>query len=342
MSQFKRLLLSFVILMSFISLEASAIRIFIHVQGDSNSEGLVAGECKWNQDLCAGLNTPHPWPSVMEEALRQAGIDVIVLNHAESGRQLVGRAPFAEAVNGVGQKDGRAALQSIVMTMMNQGGEQNENNVLIINLGTNDLQGEGVKAEDLRDRMLKHILTILTNPTLQYNLHARIAPAQQQAALDFLKQLSRLIAEEIATGANNENLTTLIHQNRELIRHLFDLIGWRIVIVPPVLVAGHPYGGFRSAELARQWPTIVNDVIDFLGRNPRLIAVNHAQDFAQPHVDEFGGSVHLNAEDHAAFGRHMAAFLRGILRVEHPTQQPHALEHHLKGMFGFGSVPGNL
>jgi len=324
MNKIKNLFSGVLFLALLLSTTALAQPYYIHIQGDSNSEGMLPGpDCKWNDKICAGENTEHPWPSVMQEELEREGHKVIVINHSESGRQLVGHSEYANSENGVGHKDGRAALQQIVMTMMNMGGERNDRQILVINLGTNDLQIKDITEDMLMRRMVTHIATILTNPTLEHRLLTRIGTADRDAAEKFLMTLNRLTAGELATGRFTTELADHVMAHRDLIRRLFDLINWRILIIPPVIVTGHPFGGFPAAHLSPRWPDIVRHVLDFFA-TPRMTAALEAQAWARPHVDEFGGFVHLNEQDHLQFGLHMATFMARML----PAPQGHTNHGH--------------
>jgi hypothetical protein len=296
-------------------------RTYIHVQGDSNSEGMLPGPvCGWNDDICAAKNTPSPWPSVMEEELCKAGLNnLIVLNHSESTRHLCGKSLLKGAINGVGQKDGRAALQGIVMLMMNHGGEQNQKNVLLINLGSNDLQPSGVTEAQLHNKLLIHVVTVLTNPTLQYNLLMRHTESERALILGFMKRLNELISADIAKESLDPNIIDLIEQKKALIQQLFRLINWKIVIIPPIIITGHPFGALVSSKLSLRWPAIVDQVVAFIS-SPCVIAATGAQEFAKPHTEEWGGCAHFDAEDHRAFGRAMARLLLPILNQDGATK----------------------
>lgn len=312
--------ISSVLLLSvFFALQSSAENFIIHVHGDSNSQGLLpGGSSHYSLDIGAGRNAPLPWPAVMERILKKRRVWAEVINHSESGRRLVGRSANSFETNGVGRKDGRVALQQIVTMMMNQGGEQNQNVALIINLGTNDLQDPDIGSAQLRDRFLKHVLTIFTNPQLQFNLLQRIDQSQYSQLTQFFTELNGMMSDEIATGTEVQGLSQYIENNRPLIRQLFQMIMWRIALVPPVVVQGHPYGAFPSSELSQQWPQILETVTNFFD-SEHVFVVHGAQNFATPTHDEFGGSVHLSPEDHLVFGENM---VESMLNNPHVNLQP--------------------
>lgn len=147
--------------------------IYFYIQGDSNAQGLLPSN-NWNFKFASGALTPEPWPLVLERSLAKQGINAIVENHSETGRRLVGRTPFAAEVPSVGAKDGRVALQQMIVNIFNKHRNSNASIYIVINLGANDLQDLSISKEHLQDRLMQHVLTILTNANVQYDLANKI------------------------------------------------------------------------------------------------------------------------------------------------------------------------
>lgn len=144
---------------------------YFYVQSDSNSQGLLPGmHSNFSLELGAGINTTEPWPMSMKRILRENGVHAIVENFSESGRRLAGKTYIEGERCSVGEKDGRVALQSMLTSIINKHDSSAENVTIIIALGANDLQESDITPEYLKGSLIKHILTIMTNPNLQFNL----------------------------------------------------------------------------------------------------------------------------------------------------------------------------
>jgi hypothetical protein len=96
------------------------------------------------------------------------------------------------------------------------------------------------------------------------------------------------------------------------------MIPWKVAVIPPVLISGHPCGALPSAPMSKNWEIVVDEVTKFFG-NDRVIPVSGAQQFAVPHQPEFepGASVHFNEQDHGIFGMRMCDFLVKEPQLKH-------------------------
>lgn len=305
----------------FLSVAAAAATIFIHVQGDSNSEGILPGSsCDLGSHLCSARIAERPWPLVMEQVLLENGFDVMVSNHTESDRKLAGRSALECGSTDFAEKDGRLAMWHIVKSMWVQDkGEPSENVILLLNLGSNDLQPEGVSEIQARNILITHIASILTSPLLDYPLLRQLNSYEQDIAFEFLHTLRQSTYEDEETPNLPPQTTNFILKNKVIVRGLFSLLEWQIFVIPPVRITGHPYGSFQSSDVSLHWPSIVKEAVEFFD-SPHVIAVKNAQSFATPHVEECGGFVHFDETDHRVFGERMASFLTPYLEKLEPNE----------------------
>lgn len=303
--------------------------VYFYIQGDSNAQGLLP-QNNWNFKFASGALTTEPWPLVMEQSLAKQGIKTIVENHSETGRRLVGRTPFAAEVPGVGAKDGRVALQQIVVNIFNKHRNNNAPVYIIINLGANDLQDQSISKEYLQNSLIKHVLTILTNANVQYDLANKIKDhIEKLRMIDFLEHLSQFMSKDIAKSylptyldspMHDEAFSKLVAENLDIIKTLFTLLKWNIAIIPPARIIGHPYGGFVHAGLSMEWPNIVEAVVTQIGVK-NVFSIKNAQTYCTPSQDEFGGSIHFTPEDHRRYGQQIALFFEQKIRLQKLEQE---------------------
>lgn len=307
----------------------SKARYYLHVLGDSNSEGLRPGaESEFNMEILMGLNVDTPWPFVMESMLRKEGVRITVENHSEGARRIAGKTYLEGGKSSIGEKDGRVALQGIVSDIINKHTENSDKIIIMIDLGANDLHDSNITPEYLKGSIIKLVLTILTNSNLQYRLLRKMKGDEYASTLNFIKKLNAFVSADIrenfrdkpieSSGGSAEKIAThgkifdeiINTENKNLITKLFKMIGWKIILVPSVEISGFPFGKdvFVSADLSKQWKKIILEVVEFFNVD-NIFAVEEAQKFVIPHTDEFGGCVHLDAKDHQVFGQEMASFL---------------------------------
>jgi len=313
---------------------------YFYIQGDSNSQGLRP-DCAWNLKIGMGRMAEEPWPSVMEKWLTNRGIKAIVENCSETGRRLAGKTHSEAERSSIGAKDGRVALQQMVGTIFNKHGVKSDKVHIIINLGTNDLQDYHISKDYLKGSLIKHILTVLINPNLQYALLEQISGSEKELKVtNFFEGLNRIMAMDIAKSysetvpiteieksssvdemANHGSIfNTFIDENSSVIRDLFSMINWNFVIVPPVLVRGYPFGSFANAALSQHWPNIVDEVVKFFDVK-NIYSVKDAQKFCIPSSDEMGGSLHLTPQQHKVYGEEMGKFFASRLALEETAKE---------------------
>jgi len=303
--------------------------VYFYIQGDSNAQGLLP-QNNWHFKFASGALTTEPWPLVMEQSLAKQGIKAIVENHSETGRRLVGRTPFTAEVASVGAKDGRVALQQMVVNIFNKHRNNNTPIYIIINLGANDLQDQSISKEYLQNSLMKHVLTILTNANVQYDLANKIkGHTEETRTIDFLEHLSQFMGKDIAksylpisldSSMHDEAFSKLVAENLDLIKTLFTSLKWNIAIAPPARIIGHPYGGFVNAELSMEWPSIVEAIVTQIGAK-NVFSINNAQIYCTPSQDEFGGSIHFTPEDHRRYGQQIALFFEQKIRLQKLEQE---------------------